>query len=71
MTERIQRKKALVKGPKFKPPKSSASITMSINEAHFHAEGEQTEVTRKFRDWLDKQIAERTVVKVDGKVLKK
>jgi hypothetical protein len=37
--------------------KNWASITMQINEAHFHAEGDSAEVQEKFRLWLDERLA--------------
>ena len=37
--------------------KESTSITMSINGACFHAEGDAAEVTAKFNKWLDDTLA--------------
>jgi hypothetical protein len=54
-----------------KPDKNFASITMQINHAHFHAEGDSAEVSEKFREWLDQQFSPvRMMTNVAIKVLK-
>jgi hypothetical protein len=39
-----------------KGDKNWASITMQINNAHFHEEGDNAEVQAKFKAWLDEQL---------------
>jgi len=49
----VAKKKSVLK----KSDPNWASITMQINETHFHAEGDKTEVEEKFNRWLDETLA--------------